>query len=220
MPTSEITLAELATTRPGATVVFHAHGLDFCCGGRRPLAEACVEKGLDPEAILAEIEAEEDKEGDLSRWAAAVDSELIPHILDYYHARLRRDLSQILEMAERVEQRHGSRQDRPAGLVEHVKTMAQELEQHMMKEEQILFPMILAGRGAMAGGPISVMEREHADVAADLQRTRELTADLTPPEDACNTWRSLYLRLTALESDLKDHIHLENNVLFPRALTA
>jgi regulator of cell morphogenesis and NO signaling len=97
--------------------------------------------------------------------------------------------------------------------------MAHELEQHMMKEEQILFPLILSGRGAMAGGPISVMEQEHADAAADLARTRTLTADLTPPADACNTWRSLYLRLGALESDLKDHIHLENNVLFPRTMT-
>ncbi len=220
MPDQDITLAELATSRPGATVVFHAHGLDFCCGGQRSLAEACVERGLDPAAILAAIEAEEYRDSDLSRWAAAPNEDLIPHILDYYHARLRRDLAQILEMAQRVEQRHAGREDRPTGLAEHVRSMAGELEQHMMKEEQILFPMILDGRGAMAGGPISVMEKEHADVAGDLKRTRELTSDLTPPADACNTWRSLYLRLTTMESELKDHIHLENNVLFPRSTEA
>ena len=213
----DMTLAELATTRPGATVVFHAHGLDFCCGGRRSLTEACAERGLDPARLLAAIEAEEAPPADPSRWSGAPDDELIRHLVDFYHPRLRRDLEQVVAMAERVEARHAERADRPAGLASHLRAMAAELDQHMMKEEQILFPMILSGRGALAGGPISVMEREHADAAADLRRTRELTAELTAPQDACNTWRSLYLRLGALESELKDHIHLENNVLFPRA---
>jgi len=218
MNPAEISLAELATTRRGATVVFHAYDLDFCCGGQRSLAQACAESGLDADAVLAAIDAEEAGDDDLARWVQESDAELIRHILGHYHARLRRDLPQVIEMAERVEARHHGRDDCPAGLASHLESMAGELTQHMLKEEQILFPMILAGQGAAAGGPISVMEQEHADAAADLERTRALTAGLNPPDDACNTWRSLYLRLTALENDLKDHIHLENNVLFPRTL--
>jgi regulator of cell morphogenesis and NO signaling len=214
-----MSLAELANTRRGATAVFHEHGLDFCCGGQRSLAVACAERGLDAEALLAAIDKEEAAETDVARWAGAADAELIRHIVDDYHVKLRRDLRQVIEMAERVEARHAGRPDLPVGLSRHLTAMAHELEQHMMKEEQILFPMVLSGRGAMAGGPIRVMEGEHADAAADLARTRALTAELAPPADACNTWRSLYLRLGALESDLKDHIHLENNILFPRILS-
>ena len=88
----------------------------------------------------------------------------------------------------------------------------------MQKEEQVLFPMILSGRGAMAAMPVSVMEEEHRDHGKNLERTRALTNDFIAPESACNTWRALYLGLAELERDLMEHIHLENNVLFPRAL--
>ena len=90
--------------------------------------------------------------------------------------------------------------------------------EHLAKEEQVLFPLILGGRGRMAGGPISAMESEHDDHAASLRETRRLTADLVAPDEACTTWRALYLRLGALEAELMDHIHLENNVLFRRVL--
>lgn len=94
----------------------------------------------------------------------------------------------------------------------------EELDLHMQKEEQILFPLIVSGRGAAAGGPIHVMEREHEDVAADLERIRGLTRDYVPPEGACGTWRALYLGLAEFERELMEHVHLENHILFPRAL--
>ena len=106
----------------------------------------------------------------------------------------------------------------PAGLAMHLAAVMEALELHMQKEEQVLFPLIRGGRGAMAGGPVSIMEREHDEHAVALRRTRELTGDLQSPAAACTTWRALYLRLAALERDLMEHIHLENNVLFPRAL--
>ena len=96
--------------------------------------------------------------------------------------------------------------------------MKAELDQHMIKEEQILFPMILSGQGAMAHGPITVMEREHESAGDALRRLRELTSDYTVPEEACNTWRALWHGLAELETALHEHIHLENNILFPRAL--
>lgn len=95
-----------------------------------------------------------------------------------------------------------------------------ELEEHMAKEEQILFPMIQQGKGAFADGPISVMEHEHEEAGAALRRLRSLTNDYTVPEEACNTWRALWHRLASLEQSLHRHIHLENNILFPRALAS
>ena len=97
-------------------------------------------------------------------------------------------------------------------------TIQAELKQHMMKEEQVLFPMIRQGQGARAGRPIAVMEHEHEAVGGGLRRMRELTDDYTVPDEACNTWRALWHGLEALEKDLHLHIHLENNILFPRAL--
>jgi regulator of cell morphogenesis and NO signaling len=98
--------------------------------------------------------------------------------------------------------------------------MRDELESHMQKEEHVLFPLILAGRGALAAAPIRVMEREHEDHGRNLERLRELAHDFAPPLDACGTWRALYLGLEELEREIMEHIHLENHVLFPRALRA
>ena len=113
---------------------------------------------------------------------------------------------------------HADKADRPRGLAEHLARLADELEQHMQKEEQVLFPLIRAGRGAIAATPVQVLEHEHKDHALNLAHTRALAHDFVPPESACNTWRALYLGLEQLERDLMQHIHLENNVLFPRAL--
>jgi regulator of cell morphogenesis and NO signaling len=106
----------------------------------------------------------------------------------------------------------------PRGLAAHLRRMSQELEDHMGKEEVVLFPMIRSGRGSFAMGPVQVMELEHLDHAANLERMRQLANDCTPPPDACATWKALYLGLADLEREIMEHIHLENHALFPRAL--
>ncbi len=213
------TLADLATTRPAASRIFHAHGLDFCCRGRTPLESACAALGLDPSAILAEIERA-DVPTDARRWDLAPLPDLIAHIEGWYHARLRHELPLLVEMAEKVESAHAAKASCPHGLAAHLREMHLAVLDHLMKEERILFPMIRAGRGPDASAPIQVMELEHDDHAATLRRTREITSQLVPPPEACATWRALYLRLFALEEELMEHIHLENNVLFRRALYA
>lgn len=212
------TLAELAVRHPAASRVFHRHGLDFCCHGRRPLAEACEERGLTPAGVIAEIKGEEATAPDLPRWDERPLAELVHHIVDLYHQRLRVELPELVSLAAKVEARHAEKASCPRGLRAHLEETYQSVIEHLAKEEQILFPMILAGRGRMAAGPIHVMEAEHDDHAKNLRETRRLTADLVAPEEACPTWRALYLRLAAFEAELMDHIHLENNVLFRRVL--
>ncbi len=216
-PQSTTTLAELATVLPAASRVFHRHGLDFCCNGARPLAAACAERGLDPQAVLAEVAAE-GQGVTKERWDQRPLAEIVDFIVGYYHRRLREELPQLLAMAERVEQRHADKPSRPQGLAAHIAHVHLAVLDHLEKEEQILFPMLKSGRGAMAAGPVQVMELEHDDHAANLRRTRQLAHDLVPPEEACNTWRALYLRLAEFEAELMEHIHLENHVLFQRAL--
>ena len=122
-------------------------------------------------------------------------------------------------MADKVLAVHGDKMPEVLGELRRVfSALRMELESHMMKEEQILFPMIRAGRGREAGGPVAVMEQEHASAGAALQRLRELTNDFQPPEGACATWKGLWAGLADLESELHLHIHLENNILFPRAM--
>lgn len=211
-------LSRIATTHPAALRVFHRHGLDFCCGGERPLAEACQKAGLDAQAIAREIELEETHAGDDVRWDQRPLGELVDHILVRYHEPLREELPRLLAMAEKVERVHAEKPHAPHGLALHLRHVCDAVEEHLQKEEQILFPAIQAGHGQALSMPIHVMEGEHDDHGASLRKTRALTADLTPPADACTTWRSLYLGLAELERELMDHIHLENNVLFPRAM--
>ena len=143
---------------------------------------------------------------------------LVQFIVERYHAALRRELPELIALAARVEERHVDKADCPRGLRAHLEMVHASVLDHLAKEEQILFPMILSGHGSRALGPVRVMEEEHDDHGRNLQYVRLLTNNLTTPDEACPTWRALYLRLAELESELFDHIHLENNVLFPRAL--
>lgn len=215
-----LTLADLATTIPAASRVFRRHGLDFCCHGRQTLAEACAARGLDPRAVAAEISEEASAAGaDDVRWDLRPTTELVDHILERYHQPLRGEIARLQEMAAKVERVHAEKPSCPRGLADHLARMADEIEQHLAKEEQVLFPMILVtGGDARARMPVHVLMREHEDHGEALRRTRELTANLVPPPEACATWRALYLGLEQLEADLFEHIHLENNVLFPRIL--
>lgn len=212
------TLADLATAYPAASRVFHRLGLDYCCGGRRTVLEACESRGLEARDVLEEIENSQPEAAAGTPWSERPLSELIDHIVRHYHEALRRELPELVALAEKVERRHAEKASRPAGLAEHLRRIHAAVLEHLEKEEQVLFPMILAGHGVGAAGPVQVMEQEHRDHAANLARTRALAHDLVPPEEACTSWRALYLRLHELEAQLMEHIHLENYVLFPRAL--
>jgi len=217
---AETRIGALAAEHPLATRVFARHGIDFCCGGGRPLGEVCEEKGLDSQAVLEEINAEIAKPGEkVERWDQAPLDDVIEHILFAYHRPLREELPRLEAMARKVLDVHGARDPKTfSRIVAVFVALRAELESHMMKEEQILFPMIQGGSGAMAGGPITVMEDEHESAGAALRELRELTGGYNVPQEACNTWRALWLGLAALEEAMHQHIHLENNILFPRAL--
>lgn len=212
------TLGQLARQIPGATQIFHEFDLDFCCGGKITLREAAGQKGLAADAIEARLSAlkAEREPGDRD-WGTASPSELIDHILVRFHERHREQLPELIRLARRVETVHGDRPDCPAGLGDLLSAMRQELESHMQKEEQVLFPMLKGGMGPMAGGPIQVMRMEHDGHGELLQSVADLTNNITLPQAACNTWRALYVGLRALREDLMEHIHLENNILFENA---
>ncbi|MEZ4299923.1 MAG: iron-sulfur cluster repair di-iron protein [Polyangiaceae bacterium] len=212
------TLGQVATEHPGATHVFLRHRLDFCCGGGRKLGEACAAAGLDPQSVIAEIAAQGVVE-EAPRWDTRPLPELIDFLLTRYHEPLRQDLPGLIAAAKKVERVHAAKPTCPHGLAAHLEQMDVELRQHLAKEEQVLFPAVIAGaRGVRLQMPIRVMLQEHDDHGANLRRLRELAFDFAPPPEACVTWRALYSALAKLESELMEHIHLENNVLFPRTL--
>ncbi len=220
--TEQTPVGSVATEYPLATRVFARHNIDFCCGGGRPLSEACAAQGVETSVVLAELTAEiADQPETDDRWGEKPLPELIDHILADFHVPLREELPRLEAMARKVYEVHGHKdQERFKAILDTIVALKAELLSHMQKEEQILFPMIIAGQGAMALGPVSVMEAEHEDAGIMLRRFRVLTDDYTPPEEACNTWRALWAGLEALEAGTHLHIHLENNILFPRALAS
>ena len=211
-------LGQLARRIPGATRVFDAHGLDFCCAGNRSLRTAAQEAGVDATHIAAELHSLEDRAANspAQDWNAASDAALVDHILLRYHAVHREQLPELIRLARKVEQVHGERTECPRGLADHLAAMAQELESHMRKEELVLFPMITRGQGTMAVAPVSMMRHEHDDHGVALRQMEALTDGITPPRGACTTWRALYTGLRTFREDLMQHIHTENNILFER----
>ena len=206
-------IGQIAVNLPGSTAVFRRLKLDFCCGGQVPLQQACNSKGLPLDAVLAELAS-------LERSSEAPATEapeaMIEHILTRYHAVHREQLPELIRMARRVEAVHRESPDVPHGLAAHLEAMEAELLDHMDKEEQVLFPMLQQGGQAMASGPIHVLREEHTGHGQMLERLMALTGDATPPTGACNTWRALYAGIAQLSDDLINHIHLENNLLFPQ----
>jgi len=206
-------LGSLAVQIPGATAVFRKLKLDFCCGGQVSLQHACAQKGLDTDAVLAQLaplQRQEQAAPDARDPAA-----LIEYILTRYHAVHREQLPELVRMARRVEAVHRDHPAVPVGLADLLEDMEAELLDHMEKEEQVLFP---AMEQAVPGvdGPIGAMRDEHTGHGALLEQLAALTHDHTPPPGACNTWRALYAGIAQLGDDLINHIHLENNVLFPQ----
>lgn len=206
-------IGQIAVQLPGATALFRRLKLDFCCGGQVPLATAAAEKGLDVNAVLSELAA-------LQRPNALPEigepGALVDHILTRYHDVHRAQLPELIRMAHRVEAVHRANPDMPAGLGDLLEKIQQELLSHMQKEETSLFPMLKSGGNPFVGQPIGMMRAEHVDHGAALDQLNALTHDATPPEGACNTWRALYAGIAQFGDDLINHIHLENNVLFPQ----
>ncbi|MCB9546713.1 MAG: DUF542 domain-containing protein [Myxococcales bacterium] len=213
-----LSLGELAARRPEAIEVLERFGLDYCCGGRRTVAEACAAGGVDAAAVEAALGAAPPV---ARSWAEAPLPDLIDHLLAAFHAPHREAFETLARMGARVVEAHGGHPTHGAGYREAFacfRLLAEELEAHMQKEERVLFPWIRAGRGPTAGEPVRVMLSEHDQTAALLARLRAAAFDYAPPVGACATARGFLAGLAGLERALHEHMHLENNVLFPRAL--
>jgi regulator of cell morphogenesis and NO signaling len=229
--TTKNTLAEIVKTDFRSARVFENYNLDFCCKGNRPLLEACEEKNLDADTILNEVMtvmtgSSEDKS--IEEWKI---DELANHILDTHHVYTRKMLPIIFAHSQKVSEVHGKNHPEVTEIAEIFSRVNDELNSHMMKEEKMLFPFILeltdaeknnthpssSPFGSIAG-PISVMEREHVEAGDGFFRIRELSNNYSAPEDACGTYQVLYQELNEFENDLHRHIHLENNILFPKAI--
>lgn len=226
--TIEKTVGELVAERPGRSRVFEAYGIDYCCGGKRPLPEACAKKGVDIAKIVREIAyADADIQDDAIDCGTMPLDELADHIVDTHHAYLEKELPRLVAMSAKVAKVHGDSDLRLVELAQVVSELAAELQSHMMKEENVLFPIVrqLADTDTLPqmhcgnlSNPIRVMEAEHDTAGNALERAHELTDNYTPPKWACNTYRALLERLHDLELDMHQHIHKENNILFPKAL--
>lgn len=209
-------LAEIAIELPMATEVFRKHQLDFCCGGKQTLKDACAKKKLEPSLIIDQLQLLSTEKKTREERPL---KELTAYIVERYHDDLRRRFPELHSLALKVERVHSDHVDCPHGLSQFLNLMMQEMFLHMMKEENVLFPLINAGRGNMAFMPIKVMNQEHESHGHHLEELRGLVANYVPPKDACTTWKALYKGLEKLEEELMDHIHLENNIVFPRALS-
>ncbi len=225
-------VAEVAAAHPASIRVFQKYGIDFCCGGQRPLGDVCAEKkapfaqlaGELQDAIAAAPAPEED-------WSRRPLPVLTGHIVTRYHDTLREELPRLGGMMAKVLSVHGANHPELAAVNRAWQEIHDDLGPHLMKEERVLFPYAerLAEAEGQAdglggspfgsvGNPIMVMEDEHEAVGRALRELRRLTGGYTAPKDACNTFRGLYHGFAELERELHEHIHLENNVLFPRAV--
>jgi regulator of cell morphogenesis and NO signaling len=218
------TVADIAAEYPAAVRIFQRYGIDFCCGGKRAFREACEEQGLSfnevEKAIVSAIELPEESRD----WMHAPLHQLTEHIVSTYHDALREQLPRLEQMAAKAAQAHGGKSRDLVRIKDAVGELAAELTQHMWKEEMILFRAIRAiEAGAVSAGmgisaPITVMEQEHDHAGRLLAELRELTDDYVVPAWGCATMRALYQGLAELEASMHVHVHLENNILFPRAL--
>ena len=226
--TPEVTIGQLVAERPSRSRVFEKLGIDYCCGGKKSVSEVCAKKGLDPAALFERLEKEAEVLPDTGSNPADMSlTDLADHIQSTHHVYLRNELPRLEKMAQRVAKVHGDKDQRLLLLSATFGVFSHELASHMAKEEHMLFPAIreLDTAAVMpslpfgrVANPIHCMEAEHSDAGDALERMRSLTDDYTPPEWACNTYRALLDGLHELELDMHQHVHKENNVLFPRAI--
>lgn len=227
------TVAELAADSLAAVKLFERHGIDYCCGGKRPLAAVCEEKGLDLSQVENELREAMAAGGGSGRdWNSAPLDELVDHIVTTHHNYLRREMPGIAARLEKVYRVYNQRYGETfPGLPEVYSEMEEELLSHLIKEERILFPAIKEYAKAAAAGeplppspfgtvanPIKMMEAEHEETGVALGKIREITGQYALPDYACTTYRALIAGFKEMEEDIHMHIHLENNILFPRVL--
>jgi len=229
------TVKELAIELPGATRVFDKLGIDYCCGGGRTLDDACVAAGLRPDEVVASLEAASQARAGSNRetrWPEQSLAALIDFIINKHHVFTTQELDRIEMLVTKVRSVHAQRHPELLEIESLFNSLKSDLTLHMKKEEMILFPYINELEDAIANGrrpppamfgtvknPIRMMRTEH-DTAGDILRNiRKSSSNFTVPADACISFQTLYEALEGLEQDLHQHIHLENNVLFPRAET-
>ena len=225
------TIGQLVAEKPSRARLFEKLGIDYCCGGKRPLAEAAAAKGLDANTIALTLEAAESVNAGQTAeqdWTTAPMGELIDNILVEHHAYLREEMPRITFLTEKVANAHGDRNGKLLDVAAVFAEVRAELEAHMMKEEQVLFPLIRRIESGETSGfhcgsvrnPIAVMEAEHDSAGNALEALRDRTDNFTVPEWGCNTYRAMLDALETFESNMHTHVHKENNILFPRAIAA
>jgi regulator of cell morphogenesis and NO signaling len=225
------TVREFAVELPGATRVFEKLGIDYCCGGSKPLAQACLAADVSPEKVVALLEEAGKGTPVVTRdWNRAPLSELVAYIVTRHHGFTREELVRLSELMAKVCSVHGEHHQELHRLRVILQELKHELTGHILKEEQILFPYIENLEAAAAHGqpaptpffgtvrnPIRMMMQEHDEAGQALRSLREVSSGYQAPGDGCASFRALYLALEEFEQDLHQHIHLENNILFPRA---
>ncbi|MCC6414788.1 MAG: iron-sulfur cluster repair di-iron protein [Opitutaceae bacterium] len=227
--TRETTVGAIVTARPGLARLFEHLGIDYCCRGKLPLEQACAQRGLDPATTLTLLQSAADALGatPVEENAAGMTlTELADHIERTHHAYLKNEMPRLVEMANRVATRHGENDPRLFEVAAATRGLADEMFDHMEKEEIALFPLVRriensAGSACacdMLAAPIRQMEIEHDDAGRAISHLRELTDGFSIPDAFCNTHRALLAGLAAFEADLHRHVHKENSILFPRAL--
>ncbi|TIU35499.1 MAG: iron-sulfur cluster repair di-iron protein [Mesorhizobium sp.] len=212
----ERTVGDIAATLPGATGVFRKFKIDFCCGGDLTLDSAAQRRGVEPKELEQALAALRTADGAGAAPTAMSNEVLIDHIQACYHEAHRRALPELIALSRKVEAVHREHPKVPAGLSEALRQIQSELEPHMAKEEAILFPAMLQWTEGKYDMPISELRHEHDDQGISLRLLESLTENFTTPEGACRSWQALYVGVYQLAEDLIEHIHLENNVLFPR----
>lgn len=232
---SSKTVRELAVEIPSATRVFQKHGIDFCCGGHKSLAQACDSAHLPAQTVIDDLLAAEAdrfaRSENYKDWSREPLADLIDQIVNKHHAYVRSESPRLNALAAKVAGKHGPNHPELASVQVAVESLMEELRLHMMKEEQVLFPYIHRMEEAVISGepvppppfgqverPVAMMMQEHENAGELLRQMRELTGNFEAPEDACMSFRMLYQGIVDFETDLHQHIHLENNILFPRAL--
>jgi len=232
MTVSTQTVREIALENPASIRVFEVFGIDYCCGGRRPLAEACEAKNISLGDVLAALEQAAASAPPVAEdWNTRSLGALIAHIVDTHHVYVRHELPRIAELAAKVVNRHGDTRPELPQIQAKVAQITEELNEHLAKEEVVLFPYVTRLERSQSEGtakphacfatvasPIAMMTQEHDAAGALIAEIRQLSDDYTPPVGACPTYHAFYSGLREFEQDLHQHIHLENNILFPRAL--
>lgn len=226
-----MTLAEIVTENIRSAIVFEEYGLDFCCKGKRPLSEACADKNIDLQKVLDDLNnLSGGNNGNQNHddWQLNF---MVDYIINNHHQYVRRMIPVISLHADKVASVHGPNHPETVKIADLFLAVREELEMHMMKEERILFPYIKELQEAKENNteasqppfgsiqnPIRMMEAEHESAGDAMYQIRELSNNFLAPEDACNTYKALYSELREFEEDLHKHIHLENNILFPKSI--